>query len=167
MFGIITKRVTIRNKISRKIIDKIRMNKEKVLHKDEIIEEMKIYESYINQQLPNRALQFIEDKYGLQYRFVPAKGYILGQGLHGEMKYVKKRIGDLDQRVIEDMIVNPRKRRIAAAIIGLSLIISFLFLSSNITGNTIANLSQNTSNFIGTILFLASLIASFILVRKR
>lgn len=44
LFYIITKMVTIKNKISKKIIDKLRLNKEKVLSKEEIIKTIKEYQ---------------------------------------------------------------------------------------------------------------------------
>lgn len=57
------------------------------------------------------------------------------------------------------------KASITTAIIG--IFGALLLLSSNITGNSISNLNQTTSNWIGGILFIIGLAAAFVYFRRR
>jgi hypothetical protein len=59
------------------------------------------------------------------------------------------------------------ENKIQASIVSLSLIVSILFLSSNITGNAIGSLNQASSNFIGGFLFLFGLVGAFMYLRKK
>lgn len=55
------------------------------------------------------------------------------------------------------------------SIIGVSgaFLCSLIFLSSNMTGNTILNFSIKTSNVLGALLFLVGIVASFLYAKKR
>ncbi len=53
-----------------------------------------------------------------------------------------------------------------ALLASLGLFSGIFFLSNNITGNAISNLTQTNSNFIGIFLFCVGLVATFFLVRK-
>lgn len=66
------------------------------------------------------------------------------------------------------MVKNPSRTsglERAVAVVAVSILGLFL-ISSNITGNTIANLSPKTSSFIGAGLFIFGLITGFILLKK-
>jgi len=57
-------------------------------------------------------------------------------------------------------------RKIAAFVIGITFMLSLLFLSGGITGNAVYNLSFKTTNFIGAGIFILGFIAWFLLRRK-
>lgn len=57
-------------------------------------------------------------------------------------------------------------RKIAAFIMGITFMLSLLFLSGDITGNAVYNLSFKTTNFIGAGIFILGFIAWFLLRRK-
>ncbi len=44
---------------------------------------------------------------------------------------------------------------------------SLFFLSSNITGNVIGNMTQNSSNLVGACLLVMGLVAGYLWIRKR
>ena len=56
---------------------------------------------------------------------------------------------------------------VSITVIIILMIGGIFFLSTNITGNVIGNLNQNTSNLIGGILFILGLISAFLIFRKR
>ncbi len=58
-----------------------------------------------------------------------------------------------------------KNMKTVAAVIG--LIGGLFFLSPNITGNAIGNLSQSSANFFGLILFVVGLVGAFFWVRSR
>lgn len=99
---------------------------------------------------PYTAINQIAKKFNLQYRFIPAKRY--------GFDYFKG-LGFVKENKLEDKVTGI----ISLAGFGLSLI----FLSLNITGNVVANLTQNSSNWIGGILFVVGIIAGFFWLRKR
>jgi hypothetical protein len=63
-------------------------------------------------------------------------------------------------------ILNPSLKTEAILSI-LSLLVSLFFVASNLTGNTIAELSQNNLRFVGTCFFACGLIFAFIYLRSR
>lgn len=88
----------------------------------------------------NKVLDF----YKLNHRFVPSKGYVFDKNLG---RYIKQ------EKSIETKV---------ASIIGISsLILSLVFLSSDITGFVIANLTTPASNIVGTSLFLLGILGLF------
>ena len=58
-----------------------------------------------------------------------------------------------------------RKSYIATAILG--ILGGIFFLSSNITGNAIANVSQSSGNILGAVLLVVGLVAGFFWVKKK
>lgn len=89
-----------------------------------------------------------EDNFGIRRRFIPVGGY----HLRGS-RFVKS-----DKKSLETKISG------TTAIIG--LLGSILFLSANLTGNVISNLSLKTSNMIGVVLFLVGVAGAFFYVRN-
>ena len=103
---------------------------------------------------PNRdtesfsALQSFTEKYHLNYRFLAAEDYKINEG---KTQFVRKRL----------------EHKVAATIAIIGFFGGALFLSSNITGNFIGNLSQAPSNIIGAVLFIVALIGAFLFFKKR
>ncbi len=52
-------------------------------------------------------------------------------------------------------------RKLSPVISGISFILSIFFLSNNITGFVVGNLTQNTSNYIGAVLFVGALVLAY------
>ena len=98
----------------------------------------------------NWALDFYADKFNINYRFVPTRDY----QFKGK-KFVKPKSS------LEDKATSAT----LTAIVG--IIGGFFFLSSNLTGNAISNLTQSTSNINGAVLFCIGLTASFFWLRKN
>jgi hypothetical protein len=92
----------------------------------------------------------IAGRHNLQYGFVPEKGYMLDKNKTG---FIQKPL-DLEGKV-----------EVTTAIIG--LFGSIFFLSFNLTGNVISDLSIKTSNLTGIVLFLVGLVAAFLYFRKK
>jgi hypothetical protein len=123
--------------------------------KKEVKEELR---DYINDSSENKSpkktleeLKKFAENHDLKYRFVPVKGYEFNED---QLSFALK-----DQKELEAKV---------ASIIGISsLIFSLLFLSSTLTGFTISNLSQSSSNLIGLILFLVGLLGAFIYFKKK
>ncbi len=87
---------------------------------------------------PAELLSSIEDlaqKYGLRYKYLPAEGYEVSKN---RAWFIKKGL----EGKVEG----------TTAILG--LLASIFFLSANLTGNAISNLSLKNSNMIGVMLFL-------------
>jgi len=96
----------------------------------------------LNNALP--ALKTIAHRYSLKYRFVPVKGYTINDS---KTQYIKK---------------------ITPAIIGIiSLGASTIFLGKEITGNVIGNISHNTPNLTGIILFTIGIIGILTYIRNN
>lgn len=57
-------------------------------------------------------------------------------------------------------------RKIAAFVMGITFLLSLLFLSGEITGNAVYNLSFKTTNFIGVGIFILGLVVWFLLRKK-
>jgi len=60
-----------------------------------------------------------------------------------------------------------QRRGYQAVIATLGLLGAIFFLSSNITGNAIANVSQSSGNILGAILLVVGLVAGFFWVKKK
>ncbi|MDD5191772.1 MAG: hypothetical protein PHH54_05220 [Candidatus Nanoarchaeia archaeon] len=120
------------------------LSKDKIKYHKEVLKAVKSG----NYQRANEALEIFADKYSLQHRMVPAQNY----------------------KVMETKgtFVNKGLEQTVSVFIGIGgLLISLLFLSSNFTGFAIANLTQRTSNIIGMILFIVSLIVLFFIMKRR
>jgi len=95
------------------------------------------------------SLSEFADKYGLDYNFVPHKDV----GINSRnLSFVK--VGKLEQKITP-----------VIAIAGLGA--GIFFISSNITGNVIGNLTNSSSNIIGAVLLVAGLVGSFLYLRKK
>lgn len=95
-----------------------------------------------------KSLSNFAEKYHLHYRFVPEKDYkfyIPPQSVH--------------KKGLEEKI------SAAFALIGLGGAI--VFLSSNLTGNVVGNLNRASSNWIGVIFLLISVVSGFYWLKKR
>lgn len=117
----------------------------------------------------------------INYRFIPAKGYELDRD---GTKFVKKSetIGKSPKYNLKKEVKRydspssqiPRHLRTKSLIdilarqelIIVSFIISLFFLSPNLTGNVVGNLSQASYNWIGGILFVIGLVGVYFKVRK-
>jgi len=73
--------------------------------------------------------------------------------------FLKRNPGEKEGRGLE--------KKFIPVITGFSLIASLFFLSSNITGNVIGNLTKNSSNIIGLILLIVGLIGLLVYFKKR
>ncbi|MBI2632005.1 hypothetical protein HYW75_03305 [Candidatus Pacearchaeota archaeon] len=87
-------------------------------------------------------------KYHIKHRMLPAGGYTINKS---RSNFVKK--GKLEKAV--------------STLILIFLGNSLFFVSSNITGNAIANLSQKSSNWIGGVLFFIGIIGAFFYFRTK
>lgn len=103
-------------------------------------------------------LKKITEKYGLKYRIIPAKGYEFDkenfsfESLEKESDYPKA-------RTLETQLASI----IAIAGIGVGI----FFLSPNLTGNAIANLTTKTSSLIGAGLFIIGIVGSYFWFKKH
>lgn len=139
--------------IIKKILGKKRKRKlkegeyshEPIRYKDKDMKSM-----FLSQELSRKMHISSLGEYGLHYRFVPAKGYVLDKQ---QGKFVKKE--------------NLLEKKVAGIISISGLGVAIFFLSSNITGSAIGSLNQTSSNWIGGILFVVGLIAGFFWLRKR
>jgi len=73
--------------------------------------------------------------------------------------FLKRNPGEKEGRGLE--------KKFIPVIAGFSLIVSLFFLSSNITGNAIGNLTKNGSNIIGLILLIIGLIGLLVYFKKK
>lgn len=80
----------------------------------------------------------------------------------GDYVGTTKKLG-VDERRKEGRLA--KKVLMTTAIAG--ILIGLLFLSSNTTGNTIADISQDSSNILGVVLLVAGLAAGFFWVKKK
>jgi len=95
--------------------------------------------------------------------------------IEAEMSYVGNYLGHAKQHLKEDggkpyEYYTSKRRRLTsttatASIIG--IVGGLFFLSSNITGNAIANVSQSSGNILGTVLLVVGLVAGFFWVKKK
>ena len=97
------------------------------------------------------AIDDFANKYNLNVKFLPAKGYEMSR-IRGTF-YPKKETKNLETKV--------------GWILGIIFTLSILFVSFNMTGFAIANLSVKTSNFIGVGLFILGVVGSCFCFRKR
>ncbi len=95
----------------------------------------------------------ISDKYDLKVRIAPVKGYRFSKQ---RGQFVSR--GNSKKRTLESKV---------ASVIGISLLASILFSSSVLTGFTISNLTQKTSNIMGIILFIIGLIGSLYYFKRK
>jgi hypothetical protein len=100
---------------------------------------------------PLASLGMVVQGYNLKCRFVPVKGYTLNKRL----KFVEKN----KESELEG------KFAATASIVG--ILAGLFFLSSNLTGNVIANISQSSSNVLGAVLLVVGLVAGFFWVKKK
>ena len=115
---------------------------------DKVIQEYGDATDSGNIKIVNEALKRFTKKYHLQYKFVPDKEYA---------KDWAKKHGGLENSLTT-----------ATAIIsGAAFLLSFLFISSSLTGHAISNLNQTSSDWIGGILFVIGLIGFFIVFLKN
>jgi len=83
------------------------------------------------------------------------------------MAYVKelKKIG---KKAGEELAQQKDLEKKLTSIIGISaLTLSLIFLSPNLTGNAIANLTTKTSSIIGASLFIVGLVGSYFWFKKK
>ncbi len=93
--------------------------------------------------------------FNIKYRFVPAKGFKYG----GEEFYPNSDVKIKKEKSLETKL---------ALIIGISaLTLSLIFLSPNLTGNAIANLTTKTSSIIGAGLFIVGIVGSYFYFKKE
>lgn len=96
-------------------------------------------------------IQNIMEDYNLKYKLLPAEGYRVSKsGRRFEPKEPKP---NLESKLVP--------------IITISLLASVFFSSSSLTGFTISNLTQQTSNIIGITLFIIGLITFFYYFRRK
>jgi hypothetical protein len=93
------------------------------------------------------------DKYHLQHRFVPAKGY-----------YFNKELGSFISK--QESTPQTLETKVAASIALTGIIGGLIFLFPNLTGNIIGN-SRNTNNWIGGVLLIIGIIAGFFWVKRK
>ena len=93
-------------------------------------------------------LDYIKEKYHLKERMVPAEGY----------KFDEKSSLAIKKSNLE---------KIAEVISFLIFFSGLFFLSSNLTGNVVSNLSQTSTNFIGLILSMIGIFAIISYLRKQ
>ncbi len=90
----------------------------------------------------------LKKDYHLQSRVLPVKGYT---AVRGHFQKIQK----------------PNLEKIVKVASFLVFFFGLFFLSSNITGNIIVNLSQNSTNFLGAVLFMAGIVGIYFCFRKR
>lgn len=101
---------------------------------------------------PKKALKEFCNKYKLNYKFLPAKDYEISKEFEQFEKIGKRK--NLESKLSSIIVIG-------------SIAISLIFFSSTLTGFTISNLTQQTSNAIGIILFIIGLIGSLYYFKKR
>jgi len=117
------------------------------LKEKKIKESAEIYESQVRNRELEQALKKLEKDYHLNFRIVPAKDYGLdAKKLDSSLRFVKR--GKLE--------------KIVTLMISLTFLVSMFFLSPNVTSNVVGDLTKNTSNLIGGILFIFCLIGVFV-----
>jgi hypothetical protein len=99
--------------------------------------------------LGRQALDYYADKFGIRYRFVPAKGYEFNGN-----RFVKSESKSLEGKT-------------AAAAIIIILLSSIFFLPPKLTGEAIGDLSLKTSNLLGIILFLSGIAVGLVYFNKK
>ena len=135
-----TSRFSIFERVKRWILEKRLQNYSKKIDKAKIEDDSSILiESMAN----------VADRYHLQYRWVPVKGY-------------KRRLNEsrFDKDEELEGIVSS-----SMAVVG--ILTGLFFLSSNLAGNVIGSLNQTSSNWIGGVLFIIGLVGAFAYFRRR
>jgi len=110
---------------------------------------------------------------GTKKGLIKAAGAYEKAGSFIEAANAYKKAGMTDKE-ISDTIEEHRKRKFrsklettAATSSIISLLGGIFFLSSNLTGNVIGNMTNSTSNWIGGILFAVGLIGAFVYFKKK
>jgi len=104
----------------------------------------------------------IGDDFG-DYVNIPNLGKMDKTALSRIINYAQRKKMKADKRKgIEDLTINPTF--LIATIAGIAT--GIFFLSPNITGNVIGNLTNTTSSIIGALLFLGGLTAAFFLFKR-
>ena len=80
-----------------------------------------------------------------------------------------ERIRERTEKNREHLLRGPKKglEKTAATLALLSFVGATLFISGNITGNAIANLSTETNSVIGVVLFILVLLTGFFLLKRK
>lgn len=106
------------------------------------------------------------------YRFIPAKGYELdkdGTSFVKKKEDIEKIAKDSDEIRYTELHQRPTRyidKLFRKELIILSFLVSLFFLSSNITGNVVGNLTNSTSNWIGAVLLVIGLVGVYFRVKK-
>ena len=101
-----------------------------------------------------RFLPKLAKKLGLKHRYLPAEGYELNKN---KTSFVKKEL--IEETSLES--------KVAASIISLLFLASIFFSSSSLTGNAIANLTNQTSSLIGGVLFIVGIVGGWMWFKRR
>lgn len=96
-------------------------------------------------------LAYLAKRNNLQFRFIPAKGYVLDRRID-QNKFTKKE--NLEGKIILSISI-------------LSFIGSLAFLSFNLTGHSVANFSKSGLGLTGIVLFFLSVFLMFYYFKKR
>ncbi|MDO8517410.1 MAG: hypothetical protein Q7S33_04790 [Nanoarchaeota archaeon] len=123
------------------------------LEKDLAVYHKILKKSTLNEN-PKEAAKAFDDfakKYHLQHRVISAEGY---EPSSDRTTFVRKNYGG-----------NLEKTALAVSMIG--ILGGIFFLSSNITGNAIGNLTISTSNIFGAVLFVIGLVSGFFCLRGK
>lgn len=144
---------------------------------------MKIEKDYIIDKIIKRAI-FLEGLYNKARLLDISPKYIQEQleptwkpydHLKRRMYKLPKSLEKMDKKSMNEIIKKAKKSqkketglisRLHFIVGGCILLSGLFFLSSNITGNAIGNITKQTSTIIGTILFVTGLIATFFCVKK-
>lgn len=108
----------------------------------------KIFETNVSAEERGKYINKIYEKYRLKFRAIPAKGF-----------YYEAHVGFKKKRRLEE--------KLEMAITIFSFIMGLFFLSSNLTGNTIADLSVRETSFIGIGSMIIGLIVGFLWLRNK
>lgn len=128
----------------------------------------KKYEQYVKQNRIKEGIDALSQEFHLKYRFVPASGYKLDGRLTNF--YDPKEREEKERKIKEEFNRGLRKQKGLDTFLKFDpykkylllpgiiiLIISLIFLSSNITGYSILNSNSKEDNFIGIFLFIISI----------
>lgn len=89
----------------------------------------------------------------------------------GEYKEIYREIKLFGKEIGEELHAKLQKKsleqKVSAVVATAGLVSSLFFLSSNVTGNAIANLTNSDSSFLGAGLLIAGLVAGFFWVKSR
>lgn len=106
-----------------------------------------------NPEEVTEALDKMSHRYHLRYRFVPARDYKVS-------KYKTHIVRESDNE-------GELEGKVAGMVAIIGLLGSIIFLSPNLTGNVVSNLSLKNSNIIGAVLFLIAIIGVFFYYLKK